>query len=59
MWFYIVLIVSMSLSTCPNGCSGHGKCNSDGHCECFKQVGLSNSNSPAFTGYDCSESINI
>lgn len=56
MWFCLALIISISLATCPNGCSGHGKCNDEGHCECFKQVGL-NKDADAFTGYDCSQSI--
>lgn len=40
---------------CPNNCSDHGKCGSDGVCKCYKKSDGSDND---YIGADCSKRIN-
>lgn len=46
------------MSVCPNNCSGHGRCEKDGKCVCFKQAVEDDTSVDAipseYGGNDCS-----
>lgn len=44
-----LLFLSIYGSQCPNLCSGHGSCNSNGMCNCY----------PQWMEGDCSQSIKL
>lgn len=47
----IAAIISISLTNCPNLCSGHGYCGNFDKCYCFKGI---DEEEEAWTGADCS-----
>lgn len=55
-----VCLPLLVVASCPNGCSGHGKCNRDQQCECYKEgiiinpTGNDGTLQSAWTGADCS-----
>lgn len=59
----LLIIVELTFSACPNGCSGHGTCTHEGTCKCYESAGLGINGGvttlPSFTEPDCSLSIYI
>lgn len=63
--FFCEILCADVKRSCINNCSGHGRCNADGVCECFKSslvestAGTADQIYPLYGGADCSISINI
>ena len=56
----IVFVGMMALAviasaSCPNQCSGHGRCAANDKCECYSQVNTPWGNRAMYTGADCSQ----
>lgn len=47
-------LVGLASASCPNQCSGHGKCGPNDKCICFKSSGASVPSRFSYTGADCS-----
>merc|ERR1719313_2523394 len=43
------------MAACPNQCSGHGICEENDKCACFKQTGTTWRQRVGYTGADCSQ----
>lgn len=43
------------LASCPNQCSGHGRCNEVDQCVCYKSTGTKAGQRESWTGADCSQ----
>jgi hypothetical protein len=48
-------LASLALASCPNQCSGHGRCGANDKCTCFTQSGTYWNQRPQYTGADCSK----
>jgi hypothetical protein len=55
-FFAFVLLAGIALASasCPNQCSGHGRCGANDKCTCYTQTGTYWSNRDGWTGADCS-----
>jgi len=54
----IVLLAGLlvaAYASCPNQCSGHGRCGANDKCTCYTQVNTPWGNRYMYTGADCSE----
>jgi hypothetical protein len=47
-------LVAVAYASCPNQCSGHGRCTANDKCECFQQAGTPWGHRAGWTGADCS-----
>jgi hypothetical protein len=47
-------LLGLAVASCPNQCSGHGRCDEYDKCICNHQVGTNNPYRYAYTGVDCS-----
>jgi hypothetical protein len=52
--FAVAALLGLSAASCPNQCSGHGRCDEYDKCICNTQVGSNNPYRFAYTGVDCS-----
>lgn len=57
--FLCCLFVLVAICTCPNSCSGHGTCETNGVCKCadITSTGWGSALNAGYTGPDCSLSI--
>lgn len=53
--FVVLAFTAAALASCPNSCSGHGRCNAFDRCECYRQEGTTWARRVMYTGADCSE----
>jgi len=49
-------LAAVALAACPNQCSGHGWCDENERCVCFRAPGTANQN-VAYLGADCSQRV--
>jgi len=47
-------LLALSYASCPNQCSGHGRCGANDKCECYTQQNTPWGNRPMYSGADCS-----
>lgn len=47
--------ITAALASCPNQCSGHGRCNEVDQCVCYKSAGTKAGQRESWTGADCSQ----
>jgi len=56
----VLAVVALGLlmvaeASCPNQCSGHGRCGANDKCECYTQTNTAWGNRAMYTGADCSQ----
>lgn len=49
--------LALASAACPNQCSGHGFCDENDRCTCYKSPGTRGNMRPAYTGADCSQRV--
>ena len=47
-------LVAFAAASCPNQCSGHGRCGANDKCECYEQTNTPWGQRSGYTGADCS-----
>lgn len=55
MFLTFAAAVGVALGACPNQCSGHGYCDQNDRCVCFRAPGTKSMYKQAYTGADCSQ----
>lgn len=50
----VAAILGLAFASCPNQCSGHGRCGANDKCVCFTQQGSDNPYRALYAGVDCS-----